>query len=130
MIFIFAAILVCITIFIFGIFIGNLIQKTDLNKVLKKERKDAVKRSRAVLTGQISEQLAPFFPEFPANPNEIRFIGKPIDFIAFNGSSTGEISEITFIEIKSGNSTLSKIERSLKDAVKNGKVKYIEYRIK
>lgn len=123
-------IIIIIVIFILGIFIGRLTEKIRIGQVVKKERKDAVKRSRAVLTGQISEQLAPFFPDFPANPNEIRFIGKPIDFIAFKGSSENEITEVIFIEVKSGNSVLSKTERSLKNAIENRNIRYVEYRIK
>lgn len=127
--------IIAISFFIFvnalllGVMIGKLIEKREAYKFVKKERADAVKRSRAVLTGQISEQLAPFLPGFPADVNEIRFIGKPVDFIAFKGGSSGEITEVIFIEVKSGSSSLSKNERGLKNAIESGKVKYIEYRI-
>lgn len=111
--------------FFAGFFMGGLKNKKDS----KAERRDAVKRSRAVLTGQLGEQIAPFLPGFPANPTEIRFIGKPVDYIAFNGASTGFITDITFIEIKTGNAGLNAVERSLKEVLKAGKVKYAEYRI-
>ncbi len=68
-------------------------------------------------------------PDFPSDPAEIRFIGKPVDYIAFNGASEGFITDITFIEIKTGNSALSPVERSLKDAINAGRVKYTEYRV-
>jgi hypothetical protein len=42
-------------------------------------RKDAIMKSRAVLGGQFSEQLAPYLPNFDYLPTECRFIGKPID---------------------------------------------------
>jgi predicted Holliday junction resolvase-like endonuclease len=95
---------------------------------LAAEREDAVRRSRAVLGGQLAEQLAPFLPGFPFDPTEIRFIGKPVDFIAFRGVSAGKVEEVVFVEVKSGASALSKVERSLREAVESGRVSWIEYR--
>jgi predicted Holliday junction resolvase-like endonuclease len=96
---------------------------------LPNHRKDAILRSRAVLGGQFSEQLAPFLPNFPYNPNECRFIGKPIDLIVFKGMDEKEIEEVKFIEIKSGNSQLSSSEKKLKEAIENKRVSWEEYRI-
>jgi predicted Holliday junction resolvase-like endonuclease len=95
---------------------------------LASERGDAVKRSRAVLGGLAAEQLAPYLPGFPFDPTELRFIGKPVDFIAFVGSSRGRIEEVAFVEVKSGGASLSPVERSLRDAVKEGRVSWAEYR--
>ncbi len=92
------------------------------------EREDAVRRSRAVLGGQMAEQLAPYLPGFPFDPTEIRFIGKPIDFIAFRGVAGGTIEEVAFVEVKSGASALSKVERSLRDAIESGRVSWVESR--
>jgi len=88
-----------------------------------------VKRSRAILGGLAAEQLAPYLPAFPFDPTELRFIGKPVDFIAFVGASGGRIEEVVFVEVKSGNASLSAVERSLRDAVKEGRVRWVEYRV-
>ena len=45
----------------------------------KEIRKDAVKKSKAVVAGKVTEQIAPFLPEFKYNPKDARFIGSPID---------------------------------------------------
>lgn len=96
----------------------------------KKLRKDAVKRSKAVINGQVAEQIAPFLPDFPANPSDARFIGKPVDFIVFSGLSENEkIDEILFVEVKTGKSLLSEREKEVKKAIEQGKVRYVEYRI-
>ncbi len=92
-------------------------------------RKDAVERSRAALSGQVSEQIAPWLPDFPVNPSDARFIGKPVDFVAFDGADQGAVNEIVFIEVKSGRSTLSQVERSVRDAILKGRVRWVEYRI-
>jgi len=39
------------------------------------------------------------------------------------------VEEIVFIEVKSGHSTLSPVERSVRDAIVQGHVRWVEYRI-
>jgi predicted Holliday junction resolvase-like endonuclease len=107
---------------------GRIEAERDFPDRLAAERGDAVKRSRAVLGGLAAEQLAPYLPGFPFDPTELRFIGKPVDFIAFVGSSRGRIEEVAFVEVKSGGAALSPVERSLRDAVKGGRVSWAEYR--
>jgi predicted Holliday junction resolvase-like endonuclease len=107
---------------------GRLEAERGLPDLLATERGDAVRRSRAVLGGLAAEQLAPYLPGFPFDPTELRFIGKPVDFLAFVGSSKGRIEEVAFVEVKSGGAGLSAVERSLRDAVKEGRVRWVEYR--
>ena len=109
---------------------GMLIQKARLHSIIKKERADAVKKSRAVLGGQFGEQLAPYLPGFPCNPGDVQFLGSPVDYVAFPGYAKGkEIKDVVFIEVKSGQSTLNTRERQIRDAVKAGRVHYVEYRL-
>ena len=98
------------------------VARIQLERLIPAIRKDAVDRSRAVLTGQFSEQLAPYFPDFPYSPNEVRFLGKPVDFIVFRGCDSDAVSEVVFLEVKSGRSRLNATERSLKQAVLAGRV--------
>jgi predicted Holliday junction resolvase-like endonuclease len=107
---------------------GRLEAERGLPDRLVLERGDAVRRSRAVLGGLAAEQLAPYLPGFPFDPTELRFIGKPVDFLAFVGASKGKIEEVAFVEVKSGNAVLSPVERSLREAVKAGRVRWVEYR--
>ena len=92
-------------------------------------RKDAILKSRAVLGGHFSEQLAPFLPDFKYLPTECRFVGKPIDLIVFKGMDEKDINEVVFVEVKSGNAKLSPVEKKLKETIKNKKVRWEEYRI-
>lgn len=129
-----AAAALCIALGVYvGLTLGSALGKArserDFAERLESGRLDAVKRSRAVLGGQFLEQLAPWLPGFPAEPTEVRFIGKPVDYIAFRGSSSGELEGISFIEVKSGSSKLSAVERSLREAVRSGRVDWVEYRI-
>lgn len=93
----------------------------------KSIRKDAVERSRAVLGGKFSEQLAPYLPDFKYDPTEVRFIGSPVDFIVFKGIGTKEPEEIIFVEVKTGKSGLSENERKIKEIVENKRVRWEMY---
>ncbi|MGP1454501.1 MAG: Holliday junction resolvase-like protein [Treponema sp.] len=115
--------------FVLGKKIGSVLTEQRFSKRIDDERADAVKRSRAVLNGQFSEQFAAYLPDFPADPTEVRFIGKPVDFIAFCGASVDMIDEVIFIEVKTGNAALTKKEQSLRSAITNKRVRFVEYRI-
>lgn len=88
-------------------------------------RQDAIRRSREVIHGKVTEHLIPFFPSFPWNPSDARFLGSPIDFVIFDGLSEGEVREIVLVEVKSGISrTLTQRERSVRQCVNNGLVSF------
>lgn len=129
--------IVAVLLFFAGILFGHAIGRKggrmeaehSLPGLVAQERSDAVRRSRSVIEGQVAEQLAPWLPDFPFDPGDVRFIGKPVDFIAFKGSSTGKIEEVAFVEVKTGTSGLSGVERSLRDAIEEGRVAWYEYRL-
>lgn len=123
-------IILSILTFLAGKALGKRIMYDIMQVVIQNERRDAIKKSRSVLTGQFSEQISPYFPNFPVEPSECSFLGRPIDFIAFRGLDEKEITEIVFIEVKTGNAQMNKVQKSIKDAVVNKRVKFIEYRIK
>ena len=140
----YAAIIGLFVLFVAGLFLGlalgrrngRLEAERELPDRLVSEREDAVKRSRAVVGGQVAEQIAPYLPDFPCDPGDARFIGKPIDFVCFSGGSGraaaeagGIVDEIIFVEVKSGGSSLSKTEKSVRDAIIGGRVRWVEYRI-
>ena len=126
-------ILITILVLIIGILIGHFIGVMRRDKYWNEQipihREEAIKKSRAVLGGQFSEQLAPYLPDFPFSPTEVRFLGKPIDFVVFKGADEKEISEVVFVEVKSGKSKISPVEKSLKKTIEDKKVFWQEYRI-
>ena len=112
-----------------GYKLGSLVKDQEWIEELPKIRQESVKKSREILTGQFSEQLAPYMPNFPYSPTECKFLGKPIDFIVFKGLDSKEPVEVIFVEVKSGESKLSTVERKLRDVVRNKKVKWYEYKV-
>lgn len=117
--------------FCFGIYYIYTLNKkliTTQNELIKLNETNmkllSQKKSSEVRVGQIVEQLAPFLENFKYDPKKIKFIGMPIDYIYFGDD------EIVVIEIKSGNSQLSTIQKNIKDLVDNKKIRWEVYRIK
>ena len=129
----FFTISIIVLFLLIGIVIGHLIGAIRRNRYwaeqIAAERKDAIAKSRAVLGGQFSEQLAPYLPDFPYSPSEVRFIGKPIDFLVFKGADSKNIDEVVFVEVKSGKAKINAHEKNLKNAIEKKRVRWEEYRI-
>lgn len=100
-------------------------------KRTRREIQQAVERSRATIKGHLSEQIAPFLPGFPKDlkASEARFLGKPVDFLFFKGMDEENITEVVFLEVKTGKSTLNLNERKLRDAIQAKRVEWREYRV-
>lgn len=92
-------------------------------------RRDAVQKSLAVTVGKVSEQLVPYFPDFPFDPKDARFLGSPVDLVVFDGLSRGELRRVVFVEVKTGGAGLSGRERQVRDAVQSGRVEWLDLRV-
>ncbi len=79
-------------------------------------------KSKVVIHGKNWEVFAPFMKDFEnvASKENFRFLGNPIDGIAFDDD------EIKFIEFKTGKSSLSPKQKHIKSQVQSKKVKWIE----
>jgi len=110
-------------------YIWLLIKLNKIKKELEKATADHIKlmfqkKQSEIVTGQVAEKLAPFLKNFKHSPQDIQFLGNPIDYIAF------EDDGITIIEIKSANSRLTAKQKIIKEQIKNKKVFWEEFRIK
>ncbi len=101
-----------------------------LNLELPEARKHAIAQSRAVLSGQVSEQWLPFFPDFPFNPSEARFLGAPVDMVVFDGlDQTDGPVQLYFLEIKTAKSALTQRQKRIREAIQAGRVHWKEIRL-
>ena len=102
-------------------------QKSFQEKIAERENyfiNDAIRRSGSVSKGKVIEHFAPFLADDIHNPNEIVFMGSPIDLISFTNIDNDKELSIDFLEIKSGNATLNKRQRLIKNAINNNRVFY------
>lgn len=93
-------------------------------KQLKQDLKEALSKikSQQVMFGKSFEHFVPFIKAFPANRECTTFLGMPIDLISFDKDT------IKFIEVKTGQSSLSPKQRFIKKQIQDGRVEFIELR--
>jgi predicted Holliday junction resolvase-like endonuclease len=98
---------------------------------IREARKESVSHSRNALKGRIAEQMAPLLPGFGYLPADCRFLGNPIDYVVFNGHTefsdpegSDEDLEIVLLEIKQNSSQLSRVQRAVRRAAEEGRVRF------
>jgi predicted Holliday junction resolvase-like endonuclease len=102
-------------------------------RVRKRERQirvDAITKSRAGQLGKTLEKIVPMFPGFGHHPYDVRPIFDPIDFVVFDGYYQGAVTDIVFVEFKTGQSRLNPMQGSIKAAVKGKRIHFEEKRLK
>lgn len=93
---------------------------------LPKIREEAIAASKRVTRGQITEHTVPFLVQ-GANPKDYHFLGNPIDYVVFKGMTDEEPIEVVFLEVKTGESRMNKHQRKVRDAIKEGRVRFVSF---
>ncbi len=95
----------------------------QIKKLLTQARRESTQRSRATLLGNLFERLSPFLQRFRHDPRDIRPIMHPIDYVCFDGLTTNRrVERITFVEVKVGTSRANSAQRSIMEAIQQGRV--------
>ncbi len=95
----------------------------QIKKLLTQARRESIQRSRATLLGNLFERLSPFLQRFHHDPRDIRPIMHPIDYVCFDGLTTNRrVERITFVEVKVGTSRANPAQRSIMEAIQQGRV--------
>ncbi len=109
------------------VLVGYLVAKLYFMGKLKKQRSNAVSRSRNVVLGYVHEKITPLLPNFPYSYKDLVFLGKWVDYLVFDWLSKGVLNKIVFLEIKSWTSQLNKNEQMVRDCVAQ---KHISYEVR
>lgn len=109
---------------IIWILVWYLIAKLYFLVKIKKQRSDAVTRSRNVVLGHVHEKIAPLLPNFPYSYKDLVFLWKGVDYLVLDGLSKWNLNKIVFLEIKSGVSQLNRNEQMVKHCIEAKRVSY------
>ena len=105
----------------------KLVEKDAAHTIEKaKVKKDSTFRSSAVNWGKSIEHFVPFMTKFPVPPEDVVFLGMPIDYVGFTHTDSKTKCEVHFIEVKSGNAALMGKQRNIKKAIQEGRVTWHE----
>jgi predicted Holliday junction resolvase-like endonuclease len=104
--------------------------KIELEKKKERIREEAIEQSARIRAGKAIEKFVPFLENFQYDPQDVRWIGDPLDFVVFDGLAAGEPKQIIFTEVKSGDSQISERQKKLREIIEAKKVKWEEFRVK
>lgn len=106
----------------------NIVVEKELEVIeeVKKARKDSKFRSSAVNWGKSIEHFVPFMTKFPVPPEDVVFLGMPIDYVGFTDTGSKTKCKVHFVEVKSGSSFLSEKQKNIKRAIEEGRVVFHE----
>lgn len=104
------------------------IERKDVELIDKvaKARKDSKFRSSAANWGKSIEHFVPFMTKFPLPPEDVVFLGMPIDYVGFTDTGSKTKCVVHFLEVKSGSAQLSDKQRNIKRAIEEGRVQFHE----
>ena len=101
-------------------------KELELVEEIKKARQDSKFRSSAVNWGKSIEHFVPFMTKFPLPPEDVVFLGMPIDYVGFTDTESAKKCKVHFVEVKSGVSFLSTKQKNIKRAIEEGRVVFHE----
>jgi predicted Holliday junction resolvase-like endonuclease len=99
-------------------------RELDLKKKEKLATHHAEIVTKAVNIGRNLERALPTLKDFKWVVPDSKFLGDPLDLLVFNGLSMGNVTSISFVEVKSGNAHLNGHQKSIRDAVEDHKVSF------
>jgi predicted Holliday junction resolvase-like endonuclease len=105
----------------------------EVEKATKKREKEirqkAIAQSRAGQLGKTLEKVVPMFPGFGHHPYDVRPVFDPIDFVIFDGYYQGKVTDVCFVEFKTGQSRITPVQNSIRAAIENKRVYFEEKRL-
>ncbi len=119
----FAVVLLVALVILLGVIVFWLFSRLS---VLQRKLSDLEfsKSSQSVKYGKLTEQWIPFSDKFPFDSQKFRFLGSPIDGVAFDEN------KVVFVEFKTASSQLNETQKKIKQLVQDKKVDWFELRVK
>lgn len=108
--------------------------RKEYEAVYAQKAKKSNDAARNAIRGQVLQQFIPTLTG-KYNPYDYRFLGDFADYIVIDGYTdvkdgiVSEVKEIVFLEIKTGESKLSKHQRAVQRAIQEGRVVWGEIKL-
>ena len=100
-------------------------RKQELKRAKLRMTERAQTTAEAVNLGKIVEKIVPSFASFNYPPGDCRALFEPIDYLVFSGlTGRREVDSIHFVDVKSGSARLAAKQKSIKEVVETGAVKF------
>lgn len=81
------------------------------------------------IAGKLREKFCPFTPAYPYDIRDVVAVFSTFDFLVLKGRSNEYIEEVIIQEMKTGKNRLEPIQRSLRDCILSGKIRWEQWGI-
>ena len=100
-------------------------RRDELGRAKARMTERAQNTAQAVNLGKIVEKIVPSFASFEYASGDCRALFEPIDYLIFSGlTARRHVNSIHFVDVKSGSARLAAKQRSIKEAVGAGAVRF------
>lgn len=102
----------------------------ELNERRTEIRAKSIERARRVFLPKRLKSVSPLFEKPKVQPEDIKLISHPVDFVAFDGLVTsGNLRRIVLLESKASGRLRNEIQASIVDAVEHQKYDWYTLRV-
>jgi predicted Holliday junction resolvase-like endonuclease len=100
-------------------------RKEELIRAKLRMTERAQNTAQAVNLGKIVEKIVPSFTSFGYAAGDCRALFEPVDYLIFSGlTGSRKVNALYFVDVKSGGARLTAKQRTIKDVVDAGAVKF------
>lgn len=100
------------------------------HEIIKERVTKALRSQRGVMEGHIAE-LFPALRKTRFNPADLCALvpTAPVDFVVMEGLFQKEVTRITFLDVKKGGASLSSVQKSIRNTIRDGNVEFKMMRV-
>ena len=101
----------------------------DLKEKEKFLRREAIERATRKHLPKLLSHMVPTFASSRLNPQDIKTIFHPIDFVIFDGLRQGKLDRILLMDRKSDNALQIGVQKAIEDTIKSHAIEWRTLRV-
>jgi len=92
-------------------------------------REKAIEKARKEELPRLLKSIIPTFAMHRLDPQDIKTVFHPIDFVAFNGLNAGRMDKVLMLDHRSTDRARISVQRSISDTIKSDAIEWQTVRI-
>ena len=96
---------------------------------LEEQKREVARRLGQLAARRQIRSIAPFFVERKVDPDDVKVLFHPVDYIIFSGMERGRCGSVDFIDHPPENRKRARIHSSLQRAIRNGNLEWQTFRV-
>lgn len=101
----------------------------DLEAKEKEMRRTAIERATKTKLPKLLKRVVPTFAAYKLNPQDIKTVFHPIDFVVFDGLNRDRVNRVLLMDHKTSETNRASIQRSIADTIGTDSVAWETLRV-